>query len=86
LESRILESSHNPKHHSLAQRCAGHQQANEERHGPPLPLPAPTRKAPRCLAVNVLVWSESRLQGEGSSCAKHIHRDQDGVTLEKKSA
>jgi len=64
----MLDSNHNPKHHSSAQKCAGHQQANEERHGPPLPLPAPTRKASRCLAVNVLVWSGSWLQGEGSSC------------------
>jgi len=82
----MLDSFHNPKHHSSAQRCARHQQADEERHGPPPPLPAPTRKASRCLAVNVLVWSGSRLQGERSSCAKHLHWDQDGTTLEKKSA
>ena len=82
----MLDSLNNPQHHSSASRCAGYHQANEERHGPPHPLPAPTRKASRCLAVNVLMWSGSRFQGEGSSCAKHIHRDQDGVTLEKKSA
>jgi len=38
----MLDSLHNPKHPSSAQKCAGHQQANVERHGPPLPLPAPT--------------------------------------------
>jgi len=57
----MVDSNHNPKHHLLAQRCAGHQQANEERREPPLPLPGPTRKASRCLAVNVLVWSGSWL-------------------------